>query len=127
MSEALDQETQTHQTAIQKGLDVALRLAEQARIKVKTDPCPNGGGFAAFADDNLSAYAYDLKPPYFLALVWQTGTKFLPDPEDGRSLKNCQAWILKYDSHYAKWKVKAWNIQIGNKPFAKLARRLATE
>ena len=122
MSEQLDQKTQAYQTAIEKGLDVALRLAEQARIKAETDPCPNSGGFAGFADDNLSAVAYDLTPPYFVALLSQTGTSFFADPEDGRSLKNCQAWILKYDSHHARWKVEAWNTEIGNKAFAQLAR-----
>ncbi|GAI77555.1 unnamed protein product [marine sediment metagenome] len=122
MSEQLDQEQQTYSIAVANALSVALDLAEQARIKVKTDPCPLGGGFAAFSDDNLSGFAYDLKSPYFVAVLWQTGDKFLPDPEDGRGLKNCQAWILKYESHHAKWSVEAYNAEIGNKSFAKLAR-----
>ncbi|GAI71963.1 unnamed protein product [marine sediment metagenome] len=123
MSMELDQETKAQQPASQQSLGIALNLAEQARIKVKTDPCPLGGGFAAFSDDNLSGFAYDLKSPYFVAVLWQTGDKFLPDPEDGRGLKNCQACILKYESHHAKWSVEAYNAEIGNKSFAKLVRK----
>jgi hypothetical protein len=127
MSEHLDQATQYHQVANQEALNIVLQLTEKARIQSITKPLPKGGGFAAFADDNLSAFACDLKPPYFVAVLWHTGDKFLPDFEDGRSLKNCLAWILRYDSHHAKWSVEAWNKQQGNRSFSRLARRLTTE
>ncbi len=127
MSEQPDPETQAYSSAMVKALSLAIHVAEQARIKAMTDPCPNGGGFAGFADDNLDAVAYDLTPPYFIALLSQTGKSLLTDPEDGRSLKDCQAWILQYHSHHAKWTVEASNTEIGNKAFAKLTRRLSTD
>ncbi|GAI69473.1 unnamed protein product, partial [marine sediment metagenome] len=78
-------------------------------------------------DDHLQGYAISGKPDYFVAVLYNPATHWLPDPEDGRQLKNCQAWILKYDRHYSRWSVEAWNKSIGDRAFSKLARRLLAD
>ncbi|GAI68014.1 unnamed protein product [marine sediment metagenome] len=127
MSEVIDTETKSYGEASNHLLTKAYQLAEQARIQSITKPLPQGGGFSGFSDDNLQGYAISGKPDYFVAVLYKDTTNWMPDPEDGRQLKNCQAWILKYDRQHARWSVEAWNGSIGNKAFAKLARRFLAD
>ncbi|GAJ15352.1 unnamed protein product [marine sediment metagenome] len=50
-----------------------------------------------------------------------------PDPYTKRGLKDCQAWIFKYDRRHSRLSFQARNVEIGNKAFARLAHHLATE
>ncbi|GAJ22906.1 unnamed protein product, partial [marine sediment metagenome] len=48
-------------------------------------------------------------------------------PYTKRGLKDCQAWIFKYDRRHSRLSFQARNVEIGNKAFARLAHHLATE
>ncbi|GAI99830.1 unnamed protein product, partial [marine sediment metagenome] len=44
-----------------------------------------------------------------------------------RGLKDCQAWIFKYDRQHSRLSIEARNAETGNRSFSQLAHRLANE
>ncbi|GAI59749.1 unnamed protein product [marine sediment metagenome] len=127
MSEALDQETQTYANALNEVLSTARELIEQNRIRGLTEPVQRGEEVAVYFDGNLSGEIHYLKPDYFLALFYEDTKVKSPDPYTERGLKDCQAWIFKYDRQHSRWSVEAFNAETGNRSFSQIAHRLATE
>ncbi|GAI69985.1 unnamed protein product [marine sediment metagenome] len=126
MSEALDQETQNFSRNMDKLLDDVCQVAEATRIFGKEQPLFRGGEIARHSAGHLVVAGRELKPDYFLVLFYDEAEVLNPDPFSRLSLEDCLAWILKYDSHYSRWSVEAWNIEKGNRSFSKLARSLNT-
>ncbi|MBA7577364.1 hypothetical protein ES708_19215 [subsurface metagenome] len=127
MSKAQEQEIYRRITAMKDPLEIARELAEGTRLQGMTEPIPRGEQIAGYWDNNLMWESHYLKPSYFLALFYDKAKATNPDPYTERGLKDCQAWIFKYDSHHAKWSIEARNAEIGNRSFSQLAHRLATE
>ncbi|GAI73586.1 unnamed protein product, partial [marine sediment metagenome] len=122
MSKAQEQETYRRITAMKDPQEIARALTEQTRIQSMTEPIPRGFPVATYYDGDLNWESHYLKSGYFLALFYDETKTEDPDPYTEPGLKHCQAWIFKYDRHHAKWSVEAYNAEIGNKSFAKLAR-----
>jgi hypothetical protein len=127
MSEQLDQEQEAYSTVMGEALDIALRLADQTRVQSITESIPRGYAVAYYFEDNKTWETYYLKPGYILALFYDDTIAEHTDPFTRRGLEHTDAWILRYDSHYSKWHVDAWNKELANRSFAKLARRLTTD
>ncbi|MBA7541152.1 hypothetical protein ES705_33459 [subsurface metagenome] len=127
MSEVLDRETQAYHRGIKEALAIALQLTETARIQSISELLPRGEKIIGYWKDNLFWEAHYLKPDYFLGLFYDKAQVNNPDPYTRKGLNYTDAWIFKYDNHYAKWTVEAWNAETGNLSFSRLAHRLATE
>lgn len=126
MSEALDQETARFSRNMEKLLEEVCRIAEATRLLGIDEPRFRGGEIANHSAGTLVVAVRELKPGYFLALFYDTTEVLTPDPLTRVGLKDCLAWILKYDSQHARWSVEAWNESIGNRSFSKLVRSLET-
>ncbi len=126
MSEALDQETQNFNRNLDEVLDVVCQVAEATRVLGMEEPLFRGGEIARHLGRGLVAAVQELKAGYFLALFYDDTEVLNPDPFTRTGLKDCLAWILKYDSHHSKWSVEAWNEETSDRSFSKLARSLKT-
>ncbi|MBA7575843.1 hypothetical protein ES708_17679 [subsurface metagenome] len=126
MSEALDQETQNFNRNLDEVLDVVCHVAEATRVLGMEEPLFRGGEFASHSTSNWVIAGQELKPGYFLVLCYDKAKTLNPDPFTRYGLKDCQAWILRYDSQHSHWSVEAWNIEKGDRSFSKLARSLKT-
>jgi len=127
MTKAQEEEVYRRIKAMKDPMAIARELAEQTRIQSMTEPIPRGEQIAGYWDNNLMWETHYLKPDYFLAIFYDKAKAKNPDPYTERGLKDCQAWIFKYDSHDATLKVEARNADIGNKAFAQLAREYKEE
>ncbi|MBA7669526.1 hypothetical protein ES703_77657 [subsurface metagenome] len=126
MSEALDQETESYCERLHALLNVVFEVAEATRILGMEEPLFRGGEIASHLGRGLVAAVQELKTGYFLALFYDDTEVLNPDPFTRTGLKDCLAWIFKYDSHHSKWSVEAWNEETGDRSFSKLARSLKT-
>ncbi|GAI65264.1 unnamed protein product [marine sediment metagenome] len=126
MSEARDQETLALSRELDTLIDVVYQVAEATRVLGMEEPLFRGGEIARHSVDNLVLSGQELQPGYFLVLCYYKSQGFNPDPFTRYGLKDNQAWILKYDSHHAKWSEVAWNVEKGDRSFSKLARTLKT-
>ncbi|GAJ14039.1 unnamed protein product, partial [marine sediment metagenome] len=114
-------------TAMNNPYAIARELTEQTRIQSMTESIPRGEEVAGYCNGSLTWETHYLKPDYFLALFYDDTKEKTPDPYTKRGLKDCQAWIFKYDRRHSRLSFQARNVEIGNKAFARLAHHLATE
>ncbi|GAI60700.1 unnamed protein product [marine sediment metagenome] len=126
MSEVIDAETKSYRQTIDKLLTEVYRIAEVTRVLGMDEPLFRGGESAWHSWDGVVVAGRELKHGYFLVLAYNDTDGLNPDPFTRAGLKDCQAWILKYDSQHARWSVEAWNVEKGNRSFSKLARSLET-
>ncbi|MBA7644798.1 hypothetical protein ES703_52544 [subsurface metagenome] len=75
-------------------------------------------------DSILSYEVHYLKPNRYAVIIAPETRQLAVDSCTIEGLKNCQAWIFKYDRQHGRLSIEAWNGSIGDKAFAKLARRL---
>ncbi len=127
MSKAQEQEVYRRITAMKEPLAIARELTEATRVQSMTEPILRGFPVATYFDGNLTWEAHYLKPDYFLALFYDDTKVKSPDPYTERGLKDCQAWIFKYDRQHSRLSIEARNVEKGNRLFSQLAHRLATE
>ena len=127
MSKAQEQEAYRRITAMRERKAIAWELTEATRIQSMTEPIPRGFPVGTCFDGNLTWESHYLKPDYFLALSYDDTKAKSPDPYTERGLKDCQAWIFKYDRQHGHLSIEARNAEMGNLSFSRLAYRLATE
>ncbi|MBA7543262.1 hypothetical protein ES705_35592 [subsurface metagenome] len=127
MSEAIDTETKSYSQAIDKLLTEVYRVAEVARVSGIKEPLLRGSEFAWHSWDGFVVAGRELRHGYFLVLAYSDTDGLNPDPFTRAGLKDRQAWILKYDRHYSRWSVEAWNKSIGDRAFSQLAPRLLSD
>ncbi len=127
MTKAQEQKAYLRITAMNNPLAIARELTEQTRIQSMTEPIPRGESVAGYFDGNLRWETHYLKPDYFLALFYDDTKAKNPDPYTERGLKDCRAWIFKYDRQHSRLSMQARSNEIGNRSFSQLAHRLATE
>ena len=127
MSKAQEQEAYRRITAMNDPLAIARELTDQIRIQSMTEPIPRGFPVGTYFDGNLNWESHYLKPDYFLALFYDDTQTEDPDPYTERGLKDCQAWIFKYDRQHSQLSIETHNAETGNRSFSQLAHRLATE
>ena len=127
MSEVTDAETKSYSQAIDKLLTEVYRVAEVARVSGIKEPLLRGSEFAWHSWDGFVVAGRELRHGYFLVLAYSDTDGLNPDPFTRAGLKDCQAWILKYDRHYSRWSVEAWNKSIGDRAFSQLAPRLLSD
>ncbi|MBA7577339.1 hypothetical protein ES708_19190 [subsurface metagenome] len=127
MSKAQEQEAYRRITAMNEPLAIARELTEQTRVQSMTEPIPRGFPASTYFDGNKMWETHYLKPDYFLALFYDDTKAKNPDPYTERGLKDCQAWIFKYDRQHSRLSIETWNARTGNHSFSQLAHRLATE
>ncbi|GAJ02162.1 unnamed protein product [marine sediment metagenome] len=126
MSELIDTETQSFCDAMDKLLTEVYRVAEVTRVLGMEEPLFRGGETAWHSWDGMVVAGRELKPGYFLVRAYDKALVLNPDPFTRKGLKDCLAWILKYDKHHAKWSVEAWSVEKGDRSFSRLARSLKT-
>ncbi|GAJ15160.1 unnamed protein product [marine sediment metagenome] len=126
MSEALDQETDSYNERLSALLEVVFDVAEATRILGAEEPLFRGGSLDRHSMSNYIVSGQELKPGYFLVVAHDGVKGFTPDPFTRYGLKDCLAWILRYDSHHSRWSVEAWSVEKGDRSFSKLARSLKT-
>ncbi|GAI59894.1 unnamed protein product [marine sediment metagenome] len=126
MSEALDQETESYCERLNALLEVVSEVAEAVRILGKEEPLFRGGRIERHSASNFIVAGQELKPNYFLVISYDGTKVFTSDPFTRTGLKDCLAWILKYDSQHTRWSVEAFSVEKGDRSFSKLARSLKT-
>ncbi len=127
MTKAQEQETKRHGDYLTQLLDIAIQVAEQDRTERLKGTIPNGESYGAIAPGNLIVRIFERYSNCYLIVAYDSSNPsgdviYLP-----KLLDTAYAWILKYDSYHAKWNVKAWNAETGNRLFSRLAHRLAKE
>jgi len=127
MSKAQEQEAYLRIMALHTPLAIARELTEQTRIQSMTESIPRGESVAGYWDSNLMWETYYLKPDYFLALFYDVTKAKNPDPYTERGLKDCQAWVFKYDRQHSRLSIEARKAETSNRSFSQLAHRLATD
>ncbi len=127
MSEAQDQATYRRITAMKDPLAIAREIADATRIQSMTEPIPRGASVAGYCDGDLVWETYYLKPDYFLVLFCDDTQAEDPDPFTRAGLKDCQAWIFKYDRQHSRLSIEARNAETGDRSFSMLARRLLSD
>ena len=120
MSEQIDTRTSIYGQVMQQVLNHVLYHAEDFRTKRLSGEMPKESTYLVTGDNQGFINLMPLKKNRYLALCYDLSD--LPDKpmNDKLLIKHSDAWILYYDSHYAKWSVEAWNKQTGNKKFIKL-------
>ncbi|MBA7661424.1 hypothetical protein ES703_69441 [subsurface metagenome] len=127
MAKGLGQRSQIDSIPINELLAKAYQLAEGARLQCQYHRFDPGDIMITAFDSNLSYEVDYLKTLHYAVIISPESRQLSVDPCTMLGLKNCQAWLFKYDSQHSRWSAEAWNGSIGDKAFAKLARDLLNE
>jgi len=127
MTKGLGQRSQIDSIPLDELVAKAYYFAERGRLHTFTERYKPGGIMVFDFDSILSYHVHYLKRHYYAVIIAPETRQLAVDSCTMQGLKNCQAWIFKYDSQHAKWSVEAWNASTGDKAFAKLARDLLNE
>ncbi|GAI69094.1 unnamed protein product [marine sediment metagenome] len=127
MRKGLGQRSQVDAFPIHELVIKAYDLAESARLLLQYGRYRPGDIMIFEPDITLVYNVSYLKIHHYAVIIEPDSRQLSADPCTMVGIKNCQAWIFQYDSHHAKWRVYAWNGNIGDKAFSKLARNLLNE
>ncbi|GAI94122.1 unnamed protein product [marine sediment metagenome] len=127
MTKGLGQRSQIDSIPLDELVAKAYHFAETARLHTFTERYKPGNYMVLDFDSILSYHVSYLKRNHYAVIICPESRQLGPYPEAIVGIKNCQAWIFKYDNQHAKWSVEAWNASIGDKAFAKLARDILNE
>ena len=127
MTKGLGQRSQIDAFPIHELLNKAYDLAEGARLLLKYHPFLPGDIMIFEPYSTLTDNVSYLKLHHYAVIIEPASRQLAVDPCTMVGIKNCQAWIFQYDRHHATWRVYAWNGNIGDKAFSKLARNLLNE
>ncbi|MBA7576848.1 hypothetical protein ES708_18690 [subsurface metagenome] len=124
MAEVIDPETKTHDTHVCQLLTIALQVAEHDRTQRLKGTITEGRTTAAIVDDRLSMCILERHANTYVIAAYNSHRYdgkiiYLPD-----LLNHAHAWILRYDSHHAKWSVEASNFETSNAEFFRLVQQL---
>ncbi|GAI62780.1 unnamed protein product [marine sediment metagenome] len=127
MTKGLGDRSQIDSIPTEELLVKAYELAERGRLQTQRQHYQPGNIIILDFDANLSYHVDYLKVHHYAVIIAPETRQLSVDSCTMIGLKNCQAWIFKYDRQHAKWSVEAWNGSTGDKAFAKLARDLLNE
>ncbi|MBA7541151.1 hypothetical protein ES705_33458 [subsurface metagenome] len=127
MTKGLGQRSQIDSIPIDELVSKAYDLAESARLQLNYHLFYPGDIMIMDFDENLSYEVDYLKLHHYAIIIEPASRQLAVDPCTMVGIKNCQAWIFQYDNHHSRWSIEAWNGNIGDKAFSKLARNLLNE
>jgi hypothetical protein len=124
MSEQLDQATKTFREDSETLLTQALFHAEAFRVNRATKDLPDSTIYRVSLDANRRFNLQYLRYNHYLVTLYHSDPPGAQDLHNRRHLGYPESWLLKYDSHHARWKVEAWNRIDGNKGFHRAFQRI---
>ncbi|GAI59173.1 unnamed protein product [marine sediment metagenome] len=127
MTKGLGQRSQIDSIPLDELVAKAYHFAETARLHTFTESYKPGNIMVLDFDSILSYHVHYLKRHHYAVIIAPETRQLGVNSCTMEGIKYCQAWIFQYDSHHAKWRVYAWNGNIGDKAFSKLARNLLNE
>ncbi|MBA7592926.1 hypothetical protein ES708_35128 [subsurface metagenome] len=127
MRKGLGQRTQIDSIPIDELVNKAYGLAESARLLLRRGRYLPGDIMIFEPYSTLVENVSYLKLHHYAVIIEPASRQLGVDPCTMVGLKNCQAWIFKYDNQHFRWSIEAWNGSIGDKAFSKLARNLLNE